>query len=148
MLADFATSGFNDEVRPWSLRITCSPWRALSIAAHDAHQVTWCRIQKPCTNSGEGHKRPALRSIRPLQSCRVCKLVSAEGPPGPSPQVFNFTISNGTGQAEVLRYLSRLYESVPTLLMMSSAGPMFGVTYLGPQQGYKYGVRPCGTTVV
>jgi hypothetical protein len=26
----------------------------LSIAAIDAHQMTQCRIQKPCINSGEG----------------------------------------------------------------------------------------------
>jgi hypothetical protein len=35
--------------------VVCDPGRVylLSFAAYDAHQVTWCRIQKLCTNNGE-----------------------------------------------------------------------------------------------
>jgi hypothetical protein len=34
--------------------LTVAQVGVLSIAANNAHQVTWCRIQKPCTYSGEG----------------------------------------------------------------------------------------------
>jgi hypothetical protein len=47
----------------------CRHDNLLSVAAHDVHQMTWCCIQKLCTNSGEGQYgrvRPVKLYRKPL----------------------------------------------------------------------------------